>query len=37
MVVYIGLRTNQELYVSSVFLGLVSALFLFAGWLQFTT
>jgi len=29
----IGMRTNQDLY-ASVFLGLVSAVFLFAGWLH---
>jgi photosystem I P700 chlorophyll a apoprotein A2 len=30
----IGLRTNQDLYTGSVFLALVSAVFLFAGWLH---
>jgi photosystem I P700 chlorophyll a apoprotein A2 len=30
----IGMRTNQDLYTGSVFLALVSALFLFAGWLH---
>jgi hypothetical protein len=28
------MRTNQDLYTGSVFLALVSALFLFAGWLH---
>jgi photosystem I P700 chlorophyll a apoprotein A2 len=28
------MRTNQDLFVASVFLGLVSAIFLFAGWLH---
>nr|7ZQ9_B2 Chain B2, Photosystem I P700 chlorophyll a apoprotein A2 [Chlamydomonas reinhardtii] len=32
--VNIGMRTNQDLYVGSVFLALVSAIFLFAGWLH---
>jgi photosystem I P700 chlorophyll a apoprotein A2 len=30
----IGMRTNQDLYVSSVFLGILSGVFLFAGWLH---
>lgn len=30
----IGLRTNQELYQSSIFLVFLSGLFLFAGWLH---
>ena len=30
----IGLRTNQDLFIGSVFLTLLSGLFLFAGWLH---
>jgi photosystem I P700 chlorophyll a apoprotein A2 len=30
----IGMRTNQDLFTGSVFLALVSAVFLFAGWLH---
>ena len=30
----IGIRTNQELYTSSIFLMILAAVFLFAGWLH---